>query len=120
MSSLRLLSKISVPPIEPRGIDESFLVEQFVGRTKTRLAEMQRDLQRMKNWTWLPGSPFQLSHFYGSRGLCQSGTRHAWRQGAGEWEACILLAHQSSIQVVVSIESIPSGSQRRVVTFEAR
>lgn len=32
MSFLRLLSQISVFPIEPRGIDESFLVEQFVDR----------------------------------------------------------------------------------------
>lgn len=81
---------------------------------------MQRDLTEDEELDVVAVSPFQSSHFYGSRGLCQSGTRHAWRQGAGEREACTLLAHQSSIQGLVSIESIPSGLQRRVVTFEAR
>jgi hypothetical protein len=81
---------------------------------------MQRDLTEDEELDVVAISPFQSSHFYRSRGLCQSGTRHAWQKGAGEREACTLLAHQSSIQVLVSIESIPSGSQRRVVTFEAR
>ena len=44
MSFLRLLPRINAPAIEPRGLDESFQVEQFVDRLKTRLAEMQRDL----------------------------------------------------------------------------
>ncbi|TKS62306.1 MAG: hypothetical protein EWM73_02604 [Nitrospira sp.] len=42
MSFLRLLPQISVPSIEPRGLDESFLAEQFVDRLKARLIEMQR------------------------------------------------------------------------------
>jgi len=100
MSFLRLLSQISVPTIEPRGIGESFLVEQFVDRLKTRLAEMQRDLTEDEELDVVAVSPSQSSHFYGSHGLCQSGTRHAWRQGAGEREACTLLAHRSSIQVL--------------------
>ena len=44
MGFLRLLPQISVPPIEPRGLDESFLTEQFVDRFKACLAEMPRDL----------------------------------------------------------------------------
>lgn len=44
MSFLRLLSQMSVPPIEPRGIDKPFLVEQFIGRLKAHLAQMQCNL----------------------------------------------------------------------------
>ena len=44
MSFLRLLSQISVPPIEPRGIDKPFLVEQFIGWLKAHLAQMQCNL----------------------------------------------------------------------------
>ena len=42
------------------------------------------------------------------------------RSSPGSGRAYTLLARQLSIQVLVSIESIPSGSQRRVITFEAR
>jgi hypothetical protein len=34
MSFLRLLSQIRIPLIEPRGLDESFVAEQFVDRPK--------------------------------------------------------------------------------------
>ena len=44
MSFLRRLPQISVPAIEPRGLDEEFLDEQYVDRLKTCLVEMQRDL----------------------------------------------------------------------------
>ena len=44
MRFLRLLSQTSVPPIEPRSIDKPFLVEQFIGRLKAHLAQMQCDL----------------------------------------------------------------------------
>ena len=53
MSFLRLLPQISALPIEPKGLDESFLVEQFVDRFKAHLAEMQRDLAEHDNWTCL-------------------------------------------------------------------
>ena len=49
MGFLRLLPQISVPPIEPRGLDESFLTEQFVDQFKARLAEMQHDLAEYDN-----------------------------------------------------------------------
>jgi hypothetical protein len=67
MSFLRLLPQISVPAIEPRGLGESFQAEQFVGRLKTRLAEMQRDLAEHEQldvvaFLW-------SSHFRGSHGL---------------------------------------------------
>ena len=120
MSFLRLLPQISVPPIEPRGIDESFLAQQFLDRLKACLQRCSVTLQSMKNWTWLrylpSGQAISVEVVgYADPALVILGGRE---QGSGR--ACTLLAHQSSIQVLVSIESIPSGSQRRVVTFEAR
>jgi hypothetical protein len=120
MSFLRLLPKISVPPIKPRGIDESFLAEQFVDQLKARLAEMQRDLaehEQLDVVAFLPsGQAISVEVVgYANPALVTLAGRE---QGSGR--ACMLLAHQSSTQVLVSIESIPSGSQRRVVTFEAQ
>jgi hypothetical protein len=76
MSFLRLLSQIRVPPIQPRGLDESFLAEQFVDRPKARLAGMQRDLVEHEQPGVVGISPFRSSHFCGTRGLCQSCTRY--------------------------------------------
>lgn len=120
MSFLRLLPQISVPSIEPRGLDEGFPAEQFVGRLKERLAEMQRDLaqdEQLDVVAFLPsGQAISVEAVgYANPALV---TLDGREQGSGR--ACTLLAHQSSIQVLVSIESIPAGSQRRVVTFGAR
>lgn len=76
MSVLRLLPQISVPPMGPRGLDESFLAERFVDRFKARLAEMQRDLAEHDQLDVLVFPPFRAGYFCGSRGLCQSGTRY--------------------------------------------
>jgi hypothetical protein len=120
MSFLRLLPQISVPAIEPRGLDEPFQAEQFVDRLRTRLAEMQRDLgehEQLDVVAFLPsGQAISVEVMgYDNPALV---TLQGQEQGSGK--SCTLLAHQSSIQVLVSVESIPSGSQRKVVTFESR
>ncbi len=107
MSFLRLLPQISVPPIEPRGLDESFLAKQFVDRLNARLAEMQRDLAEHEELDVVGVSPFRSSHFCGSRGLCQSGTCHAWRQGAGEREG-LHAAGPSIIDTGLGLDRIDS------------
>ena len=66
MSFLRLLPQIRVHQIEPKGLDESFLTEQFVDRFKAHLTLGGRE--------------------------------------QGGRSVCTLLAHQSSIQVLNSIE----------------
>jgi hypothetical protein len=120
MSFLRLLPQISVPPIDPRGLDESFQAKQFVDRLKARLIEMQRDLAEQKQLdvvAFLPSGQAISVEFmsYDSPALV---TLRGQEQGSGKF--CTLLAHQSSLQVLVSIELIPSGCQRKVVNFETR
>ena len=113
MISLRRLPQIGVPPIEPRGLDESFVAEQFVDRFKARLAEHEQ----LDVVAFLPSCQ-AISVEVPSYATPALVTLEGREQG--NVRACTLLAHQSSIQVLVSIESIPAGSQRRVVTFEAR
>jgi hypothetical protein len=120
MGFLRLLPQISVPTNNPRGSDELIQAEEFVGQLKTRLAEMQRNLaehEQLDVVAFLPsGQAISIEGVgYANPALVLFDGRE---QGSGK--ACTLLAHQSTIQVLVSIESIPSGYQRRVVTFEAR
>jgi hypothetical protein len=109
MSFLRLLPQISVPPIEPRGIDESFLAQQFLDRLKACLAEMQRDLAEHEKLDVVALSPFRSSHFCGSRGLCRSGTCHTWRQEAGEREG-LHVAGSSIIDTGLGLDRFTSLS----------
>ena len=93
MSFLRLFPQISVSPIEPRGLDESFLAEQFVDRFKARLAKMQRDLAEHDNWTCLRFSLSVKLFLWKSWAMP---IRHslqlaAWSRGAG---GLYVLAHQ--------------------------
>jgi len=120
MSFLSLLPQSSVSAIEPRGFDESLQAEQFVDRLKTRLGEMQRDLaehEQLDVVAFLPSGQAISVEIVGYANPALV-TLHGREQGSGK--ACTLLAHQASTQVLVSIESIPSGSQRRMVTFESR
>ena len=108
MSFLRLLSQISVPPIEPRGLDELFLAKQFVDRLKARLVEMQRDLaehEELDVVAFLPsGQAISMEVVgYANPALVTLGGRE---QGSGS--ACTLLAHQSSIDTGLGLDRIDS------------
>lgn len=120
MSFLSLLPQISVPAIEPRGSDDSCQAEQFVNRLKARLAEMQRDLathEQLDVVAFLPsGQAISVEVMgYDNPALV---TLQGQEQGSGK--SCTLLTHQSSLQVLVSIEMIPFGAQRKMVNFETR
>ena len=121
MSFPRLLSQISVPPIEPRGIDKPFLVEQFIGRLKAHLAQMQRDLTEDVELDVVVGFSLPVKPLLWKSWAMP--TRHSSRLAAGCRGAEGLHVPGSSI-----IDRGPGLdridflrlSVRRVVTFEAR
>jgi hypothetical protein len=107
MSFLRLLPQISVPPIEPRGLDELFLAKQFVDRLKAHLVEMQRDLaehEELDVVAFLPsGQAISVEVVgYANPALVTLGGRE---QGSGR---ASLLAHQSSIDTGLGLDRIDS------------
>jgi len=120
MSFLRLLPQISGPLIDPKGLDESFLAEQFVGQLKARLTEMQRELaehEQLDVVAFLPSGQAVSVEVLGYANPTLV-TLQGREQESGK--PCTLLAHQSSLQILVSIEPIPSSCQRKVVTFETQ
>lgn len=120
MSFLSLLPQINVPAIEPRGSDDSCQAEQFVSRLKARLVEMQRDLaadEQLEVVAFLPSGQAISVEVMGYDNPVLV-TLQGQEQGSGK--SCTLLAHQSSLQVLVSIEKIPFGAQRKMVNFEIR
>ena len=94
MSFLRLLPQISVPPIEPRGFDESFLAEQFVDRLEARLAEIQGDLAEHEQLDVVAFLPSRQAISVEVVGYANPAlvTLDGREQGTGK--ACTLLAHQ--------------------------
>jgi hypothetical protein len=120
MSFLRLLPQISVPAIEPRGSDELCQAKQFVDQLKARLAEMRRDLAAHEQLDVVAFLPSGQAISVDVMGYDNPALVSLQGQEQGSGKPCTLLAHQSSVQVLVSIELIPFGSQRKMVNFETR
>lgn len=120
MSFMGLIPQISIPPIEPRGLDDPIFAERFVDRLKARLLDMQRELdenEQLEVVVFLPsGKAIDVESVgYENPALV---TLHGLEQDSGR--ECTLLVHQSSLQILVAIDKIPLGQPRRVITFRTR
>jgi len=112
MGVLRLLPQFNLPPIEPRGMTSRSWPNSLSIGSKHALQRYRVTLQGMKSWTWLPflpsGQAISMEVVgYANPALLKLGGRE---QGIGR--ACTLLTRQSSIQVLLSIDSIPSASHK--------
>jgi hypothetical protein len=118
MSFLSLLPQISIPPMEGRGVDDPRVAERFTDRLKSRLGEMQKELQddeQLEVVAFLPsGTAVSVDSVgYESPALL---TLKGYDQSTGK--SCALLVHQSSLQILVSIEKVALGEARKVMTFD--
>jgi hypothetical protein len=118
MSFLSLLPQISIPPMEGRGVDDPRVAERFTDRLKSRLGEMQKELQddeQLEVVAFLPsGTAVSVDSVgYESPALL---TLKGREQSTGK--LCAILVHQSSLQILVSIEKVPLGQARKVIVFE--
>lgn len=117
MSILGLVPHSHVALLEPRGPYEPISAEQFVERLHLRVQEMERtlgDAEQLEVVAFLPsGKAVSITHvWYENPSLV---ILHGGEQDTGK--ACTLLAHQSSVQVLVSVEPIPTGCSRRKLRF---
>lgn len=115
MGFLGLVPQSTVASIEPRGIDEPISAEQFVERLYVRLRDMERTLvdgEQLEVVTFLPsGKAISVDSIgYENPTLV---ILNGQEQDTGK--TCTLLAHQSSVQVLVSVEPIQSGESRKVL-----
>jgi hypothetical protein len=117
MSFLGLVPQTTVASIEPRSIDEPVSAEQFVEHLYVRLQDMERTLaedEQLEVVAFLPsGKAISVDTMgYENPALV---ILNGQEQDTGK--ACTLLAHQSSVQVLVSVEPIQSGKSRKVLRF---
>jgi hypothetical protein len=118
MNFLDLLPQISIPPMEAKGVDDPSVAKRFADRLKHRLAEMQKELEddeQLEVVAFLPsGTAVSVDAVgYQSPALF---TLKGRDQALGK--ECAILVHQSSLQILVSVEKIPSGQARKVILFQ--
>ncbi|MGQ0666611.1 MAG: hypothetical protein ACT4O4_06220 [Nitrospiraceae bacterium] len=118
MSFLDLLPQISIPPMEARGLDDPALARRFADRLKNRLADMQRDLQddeQLEVVAFLPSGAAVMVDAVGYQSPALIILR-GQEQVSGK--TCAILVHQSSLQLLVSIEKVAVGQIPRVILLE--
>jgi hypothetical protein len=120
MSFLGLLPQISIPPMQAGGMDDPTVAGRFTDRLKSRLAEMQKELrddEQLEVVAFLPsGTAVSVDSVgYESPALL---TLKGRDQSTGK--PCALLVHQSSLQILVSIEKVALGEARKVMAFDIR
>lgn len=106
--------------MDARGMDDPTVAGRFTDRLKSRLAEMQKELrddEQLEVVAFLPsGTAVSVDSVgYESPALL---TLKGHDQSTGK--SCALLVHQSSLQILVSIEKVALGQARKVMAFDIR
>ena len=117
MNFLGLGPNSSTTSIEARNDGESITAEQFVERLRSRIYEMERTLaedEQLDVVAFLPsGKAISVGVVsYENPSLV---ILNGQEQETGK--VCTLLAHQSSVQVLVSVEVMGQGEIRKVLRY---
>jgi len=117
MSFLGLVPESTVAAIEPRSGNDPISAEQFVERLHVRIQEMERTLaedEQLEIVAFLPSGKAIAVDTIGYENPALV-ILHGEEQDTGK--PSTLLAHQSSVQVLVSVEPMRSGQSKRILRF---
>lgn len=117
MGLMSLLPQISIPPMEANGVDEPTMARRFVDRLKSRLTEMQKELEddeELEVVAFLPSGTAVIVDAVGYENPALL-TLQGREQASGK--PCAILVHQSSLQILVSVEKVPFGQTPQIVAF---
>lgn len=118
MSFMSLLPQISIPPMEARGVDDPTVAKRFADRLKARLAEMQKELEDDEQLEVVAFLPSGTAVTVDSVGYQSPALLTLKGQEQTTGKTCAILVHQSSLQILVSVEKVPIGQTRKIITFE--
>lgn len=118
MSLSDLRSLISIPSLKSRNNDVSYPGESFVDRLKNWVTTIEGTLaedEQVEVLAFVPsGKTVHVSYVgYDNPSLV---TLQGEEEETGK--PCTLLAHQSTVQVLVTIEKLPLARSRRVIEFQ--
>jgi hypothetical protein len=106
-----------VATTELRGTDEAISAKQFVERLFLRLRDMERSLADGEQLEIVEFLPSGKAISVDSMGYENPALVNLHGREQGTTKTCTLLAHQSSVQVLVSVEPVQSEETRRVLRF---
>jgi hypothetical protein len=104
--------------MEASGVDDPAIARRFADRLRNRLEEMQRGLaddEQLEVVTFLPSGAavtVEAVRYQSPALMTLRGEEQMSRK------SCAILVHQSSLQILVSIEKIPTGQRPRIIRFE--
>lgn len=118
MSLSELRPLISIPSHNPKNNEASSLAESFVDRLKNWVATMESTVaedEQVEVLAFLPsGKAIRVSYVgYDNPSLV---TLQGEEEETGR--PCTLLAHQATVQLLVTIEKLPLARARRVIEFQ--
>ncbi len=120
MSFLGLIPQIGFTSVDGKVQENHFLAARFVDRLEARLTEMQKYLsedERLEVLAFLPSGKaidVDVVSYEDPSMITLQGQEQDTRK------ECSLLVHQSSLQLLVSVEKLQPDQPRKVVSFQNR
>lgn len=117
MSFLGLVPHSALDAMEPRGIEEPISAGQFVDRLQIRLSEMERMLTDGEQFDVVVFLPSGRALSVDCVGYENPNLVILNGRERETGKICTILAHQSSVQALVSVEPLDSAESRKVLRF---
>lgn len=117
MSLLSLVSHAGIASIAPRCDAEQVTAGQFVEQLRARIQELERTLSAAENLEVVAFLPSGKAVAVNAIGFENPNLVILQGQEEETGKDCTMLAHQSSVQVLVSASPIRSGANRKVLRF---
>ena len=117
MSSLSLLPTIDVPSIENTSANDLIAATRCADRLKSRLAQMQEELKHDEQLEVVAFLPSGAAVRVDSVGYQNPALPILQGQDQATGKDCVILLHQSSMQILVSIKKVPPGQAQRMILF---
>jgi hypothetical protein len=117
MSFLSLRPTPGIPSIETTSANDLIVATRCADRLKSRLAEMQEELKHDEQLEVVAFLPSGAAVRVDSVGYQKPALPILKGQDQATGKDCVILVHQSSMQILVSIKKVPPGETQRMILF---
>jgi hypothetical protein len=114
------VSSMSVLPtsgVESTTANDLIVAKRCADRLKSRLAEMQEELKHDEQLEVVAFLPSGAAVRVDSVGYQSPALPILKGQDQATGKDCVILVHQSSLQILVSVKKVPAGQRQRMIVF---
>ena len=119
MSLLSLPATPGIPSTETTSANDLIVATRCADRLKSRLAEMQEELKHDEQLEVVAFLPSGAAVRVDSVGYQNPALPILKGQDQATGKDCVILFHQSSMQILVSIKKVPPGETQRMIHFHS-